>query len=261
MDLGGLTFYNLTIAKSAQADTVNSTAGMTVTNLFTMTTGTWNASSFTHSIAGAWNSSGATFTFTATTSTITLSSANPNITTKVPPTDPFYNLTLNNGGVLQSRVQVGLDLTIAGTLNTNTRNLTVLRHVLGAGTLAAAGTETITVGGSFTPSGFTASSSTVTLNGATTPVNVEGLHLLRPDDRQDATGRHGQLHRGDDGDQPVHHDHRHLERLQLHALHRRGLELLGSRLHLHGDHLHHHPEPRSTPTSPPRASPTHRSTT
>ncbi|HVO39284.1 MAG TPA: DUF2341 domain-containing protein, partial [Spirochaetia bacterium] len=71
--VSGLTFYNLVINKAAQVDTVSSTGGWTVTNALTMTRGTWLAGAgLTHTIAGAWDSSSATFTFTAGTSTITL---------------------------------------------------------------------------------------------------------------------------------------------------------------------------------------------
>ena len=77
---------------------VNSTGAWTVTNSLTLTQGTWNAGAFTHLIAGAWNSTGVNFTFNSNTSTIQLTSANPNISTKGLVIDPFYNLTTNNGG-------------------------------------------------------------------------------------------------------------------------------------------------------------------
>jgi len=70
--------------------------------------------------------------FNADTSTITLTSLNPNITTKGIGSQPFWYLTLNNGGVLLSSVQVDQDLSIAGVLNTNNQaNLTVLGSILG----------------------------------------------------------------------------------------------------------------------------------
>ena len=110
----------LEINKTNPADVVNAAGAWTVTGSLILTRGTWNASSFTHLIAGNWNSAAANFTFSAATSTITLTpTATPNITTKGIGTDPFYNLTPNAGGVLQSPVQVNQDLTIAGTLNTN----------------------------------------------------------------------------------------------------------------------------------------------
>ena len=163
--VSGLSFYNLTINKSAQADTVTSTGALTVTNLLTMTQGTWAAATFTHTIAGAWDSSGATFTFTAGTSTISLSpTVTPNIKTKGA-TDPFYNLTLASGGSLQSAVQTTNNLTItAGTLTLNAFNLTVGVNLTGAG-LTATASEAISVGGSWNIATLTPATSTVTFTG------------------------------------------------------------------------------------------------
>ena len=165
-NLGGLTFYNLTIDKSATADTVSSTGALTVTNALTLTQGTWLASSFTHTIAGAWDSSAAAFTFTADTSTISLSpTATPNIKTKGIGTDPFYNLTLAAGGSLQSAVQATNNLTItAGTLTLNANNLTVGVNLSG-NALTATATEAISVGGNWNIASFTPVHSNVTFNG------------------------------------------------------------------------------------------------
>jgi fibronectin-binding autotransporter adhesin len=72
-------------------------------------------------------------------------------------------------------VQVSQDLSIAGTLNTNNQNLTVLRHLTGTGTLqglAGGLQELITVGGNFTVSTYTPNGSKLLLNGATQPVSV-----------------------------------------------------------------------------------------
>jgi hypothetical protein len=87
------------------------------------------------------------------------------------------DLTLSAGGTIsmQGALTVARDLTIAaGTLNLNSQTLDVIRSLTGGGTLAAAGTEAITVGGGFDPTGFTAANSKVTL---TTGVsgNIGGL--------------------------------------------------------------------------------------
>ena len=131
-----------------------------------MTQGTWAAATFTHTIAGAWDSSGATFTFTAGTSTISLSpTVTPNIKTKGA-TDPFYNLTLASGGSLQSAVQAANNLTItAGTLTLNAFNLTVGVNLTGAG-LTATASEAISVGGNWNIATLTPATSTVTFTGA-----------------------------------------------------------------------------------------------
>ena len=129
-----LSFYDLVINKGTAGTTVTATGGWTVTNLLTMTQGTWDASSFTHSIAGAWNSSSANFTFRAGSSTITLSSAGPSITTKGIGTDPFYNLDGSSGGSLASAVQATNNVAISGgTLNLNGFALTVGASLTGRG--------------------------------------------------------------------------------------------------------------------------------
>ncbi|MGA2976545.1 MAG: hypothetical protein ABSF77_14650, partial [Spirochaetia bacterium] len=97
--VGGYTFNNLTINKNAAGVVVTSTAGLTVNGTLTLTEGTWSCGSYTHSVAGAWDSSSANFTLSAGTSNIQLTSATPNITTKA--ADSFYNLTVGNGGTLQ----------------------------------------------------------------------------------------------------------------------------------------------------------------
>jgi fibronectin-binding autotransporter adhesin len=77
------------------------------------------------------------------------------------------DLSVSAGGTIsmQGALSVARDLTIsAGTLNLNNQTLDVNQNLAGAGTLAAAGSEAITVGGGFDPAGFTATSSTVTLD-------------------------------------------------------------------------------------------------
>ena len=180
--LGGRTFYNLIISKGAAGDTVTSTGGLTVTNALTLTQGTWAAGggAYTHTIAGAWNSSAATFTFTAGSSTVTLSSATPSITTKGLGTDPFNNLTLNSGGSMASAVQTNNNLAITGTLALNDFNLTVGGNLTGGAlTATAAGAaEEITVAGNWGIAGgsFTRANSRVTFNNAGLTSTISGSH-------------------------------------------------------------------------------------
>ncbi len=164
-NLAGHTFYDLVFNKDAAVWTITSTGGLTVTNTLTMTRGTWDAATFTHTVAGAWNSSAANFNLTAGTSTISLSpTPNPTITSRAG--NSFYNLTVNNGGGLLSAITATNDLSLAGgTLTLSGWALTVGRHLSGAGTLTASASEAITVGGSFTPSGFNCANSIVTLDG------------------------------------------------------------------------------------------------
>ena len=178
--VNGLTFYDLTINKSALANTVTSTGNWTVTHVLTLTSGTWQAgTSTTHTIAGNWDSAtgGANFSFSAGTSTIVLSpTANPNITTKGLGTDPFYNLTLSSGGTLQSDAQANNNVSItAGVLALNSsvlnHNLTVGANLTG-NALTASGSENINVGGNLTLTTFSTSSRTVIMNSATTPVSI-----------------------------------------------------------------------------------------
>ncbi len=170
----GQNFNNLTINKGAAGTTVTSTAGMTVGGTLTMTQGTWNAGSYTHTIAGSWDSDAFNFTFTAGGSTIVLSAANPTITTKGAG-QPFNNLTLNAGGTAGlAAIQVNNDLIIAstanGTLALGTRALTVGRHLTRNASFTAALTatsnQTITVGGNFDLTSFTPSTTTVVFNNA-----------------------------------------------------------------------------------------------
>ena len=167
-NVAGLSFFNLIISKAAQAVTVTSTGGLTVTNALTLTEGTWAAGAlFTHTIAGAWNSSAGLFTFTAGTSTISLSpTATPVITTKGIGTDPFYNLTLASGGSLAGALQASNNLTItAGTLTLGGFALSMGVNLTGAGALTATASEAISVGGNWNVGTFTATSSTVTFTG------------------------------------------------------------------------------------------------
>ena len=90
----------------------------------------------------------------------------PSIKTKVPPTDPFYILTLASGGSLGSAVQTNNNLTISGgTLTLNGFALTVGGNLTGAGALTATASEAISVGGNWNVTTFTPSTSTVTFTG------------------------------------------------------------------------------------------------
>ncbi|HVO39996.1 MAG TPA: FlgD immunoglobulin-like domain containing protein, partial [Spirochaetia bacterium] len=115
--------------------------------------------------------SSATFTFTAGTSTITLSSANPTITTKGIGTDPFYNLSLASGGTLATAVQAdgSVLITSPGTLLLSGNNLTVGSGAGGGSltgdALTASGSEAISVGGSWSITTFVSATSTVTFTG------------------------------------------------------------------------------------------------
>ena len=216
VSLAGRTYYNLTLNKGAAANTINSTGGFMVTNSFTMTQGTWDAGSFTHTISSAWNSSAASFNFTANTSTIVLAS-NPNITTKGAG-QPFYNLTLNTGGTTLSVLQVNNDLTIAstgaGTLSLGTNALTVGRHLTqaSAATLTATGAQNITVGGNWNLTTFNRGTSTVIFNNAAVETLISGSSHLQQPDLQ---------HRGQDHPLPRRRHHGHGGR-QHADHHRRG---------------------------------------
>ncbi len=167
VSLGGLSFNNLTLNKGAGAAQVSSTGGLTVSGALSMTAGTWvaGASTYTHSIAGGWNSSGGSFTFTAGSSTVVLSGAVPSITTKGIGVDPFNNLTLNNGGSMASAVEATGNLLISGgTLGLGVHNLSVGGNLTG-NALTASGAEAISVGGNWNVALFTAATSTVSFTG------------------------------------------------------------------------------------------------
>ncbi len=147
--VNGYTFNNLTINDPGQ--TVTSGGGWTVGGALTMTAGGWDASTFTHNIAGSFDSTAAGFAFTPTSSTIAFTSTGT-ITTK--PADSFNNLTINSSGTLTQ----GSNLVVTNTL------------AIAAGTLDASGSNfniTLTTGnwvnsgGTFTPRG-----GTVTFNSA-----------------------------------------------------------------------------------------------
>ncbi len=167
VSLGGLSFNNLTLNKGAGAAQVSSTGGLTVSGALSMTQGTWvaGASTYTHSIAGGWNSSGGSFTFTAGSSTVVLSGAVPGITTKGIGVDPFNNLTLNNGGSMASAVEATGNLLISGgTLGLGVHNLSVGGNLTG-NALTASGAEAISVGGNWNVATFTFATTTVTFTG------------------------------------------------------------------------------------------------
>ncbi len=253
VSLGGLSFNNLTLNKGAGAAQVSSTGGLTVSGALSMTQGTWvaGASTYTHSIAGGWNSSGASFTFTAGSSTVVLSGAVPSITTKGIGVDPFNNLTLNNGGSMASAVEASGNLLISGgTLGLGVHNLTVGGNLTGAGSLTATGTETITVGGSFTPTAFTAASSHGGDERGGHAGESRGIELQQSDAEQGSGCSAGELHGRADGERGVEHDAGHVGggSLDVHAQYSGRVELLGGELHVHGGQLDGGAEPERCPS-------------
>ena len=170
--VGSYTFFNLVIDKAALANTVTATGAWIVTNALTLTRGTLDAGAgLTHQVAGAWNSTSASFDFTENGSTIRLTTPGTTITTKGA-ADTFWNLVIDNGATLASAVSTANDLTLTtGSLGLADFNLTAGRHLTGGGgssvvALAGGAQEQITVGGSFAPAAFTANGARVVLNGA-----------------------------------------------------------------------------------------------
>jgi hypothetical protein len=98
-------------------------------------------------VAGAWDSSSANFTLNGGTSTIQLTGANPNITTKG--ADSFCNLTITNGATLQSALTTtGAMNVTGGTLNSNNFNISVGGNWTIAGSGFTPGTGTVSFTGS-----------------------------------------------------------------------------------------------------------------
>ncbi|MBN2656785.1 MAG: hypothetical protein JXR86_06975, partial [Spirochaetales bacterium] len=146
-------FYDLVINKDVLGTIVTSTSGWTVDNSITLSTGTWVAGAFTHLIAGDWDSTSTDFSFTETGSTIQLTSSNPTLTTGGL-SDPFVNLTLDNGGTLGSDVAVtGVfsheSATVLGgvdqTLQVNNATLGSDITMTGAGSIEFTGAGSVTL--------------------------------------------------------------------------------------------------------------------
>lgn len=143
-----------------------------MTNALTMTSGTWDASTYTHNIAGNWNSTAITFTPNFSTVRLT-TTPSPTITTNGLG-QPFYNLVLYQGATAASAIQVNNDLTVAATgagiLSLTGWPLTVGRDLTrtNTSTLTAGGGQTITVGRDWNVSTFNAGTSTVNFNTAQT---------------------------------------------------------------------------------------------
>jgi fibronectin-binding autotransporter adhesin len=206
VDLGSYIFNNLTINKSAEADTVNTLGNLTVTGTLALTRGTWVAGADTHSIAGNWDSSSANFSFTEAGSTILLTGTAPAITTEGT-ADAFLNLQIAGDAVQSSDLSVGGTLAVdtGGSLDTSSSDLSVTGNTTLSGTaelIGSAGAINLTgnLGGTGVFSGgsgavsidgtvsgissFTESSSTTTLSGtavtfaATTGFTANGGTLI-----------------------------------------------------------------------------------
>jgi hypothetical protein len=129
-NLGGHTFYDLTINKAAPATTVTSIGALAVINTLNLTQGTWDAAGLAHSIQVPWDATSANFNFTFSTSTINMN-ATPGITINNRVGNEFWNLRINTAVNLSSAIVVNNDLTIdgGGTLDVTASNyqITVAR--------------------------------------------------------------------------------------------------------------------------------------
>jgi len=115
VSLGGLSYFDLTINKSAAA-TVNSADALTVTNTLSLSGGIWAPGAFTHLVAGNWDCTA--ITFQPAGGTIRLTSTDPTITQRA--ANYFSGLSLDAGGGLYSSLDVNGTLTLtSGTLDAN----------------------------------------------------------------------------------------------------------------------------------------------
>lgn len=142
-----LTYYNIEIDKST--GTATASGGLTVSNEFRLTTGTFSAGVFSHAISGNWIETGGTFTAPAG-STITLNGSSPSITAMAG--NSFKELTI----------------TISGTATCNSDFSATGNLSLTAGTLTLGTGHTHTIDGTITTSGGT------TLNSGSSTVNCNG---------------------------------------------------------------------------------------
>ncbi len=143
-------FYNLIINKSAAGVTVTSTSGLTVTNGLILTQGTWDAATFTHTIANGWDSSSVNFLLTEGTSTIRLQGGTAPVTLRTKGLgDQFQFLQISIDTDQASTLDVFANLTVdAGvTLDTNSQNTQVGGTTTIDGTLQG-GAGTVTLNGS-----------------------------------------------------------------------------------------------------------------
>ncbi|MEI7792089.1 MAG: hypothetical protein WCI57_01220, partial [Candidatus Berkelbacteria bacterium] len=154
-NVSGSTYYNL---QTNHAAVVFTAAGdTTVTNVFTISAGTFDASSRTITLSGTATPFVKTGTFTPSTSTIlyTGNTSGVNIT---PAT--YYNLTLNN----------------AATTFTAAGDISISNVITITAGIFDASSRTITLSGTGTPfiktGTFTPSTSTITYTGGTAAVNV-----------------------------------------------------------------------------------------
>jgi|GEM_PF-5890446 len=169
---GAYSFYNLIMNLGAPATTLTPSGGITVTNAFTQTEGTFVAGSYTHKIAGGWDS-GANVGFDAGTSTIELTSAAPAVNSAL----SFYNLTLDYGGTLSQSATVSNNF-VAASVGTD-----ILK--LNSYTLKVAGNVTLTSNCT-----LIAGTSTLELNGTgnqTVVTNAQSWYNLSIDSRSGGT--------------------------------------------------------------------------
>lgn len=141
----GYTIGNLIFAAGA-GNVIASQGPLTVTTGLTLTSGTWNAGTFTHTVAGNWDSSLADFVFTESTSTINLTAAPPTITTGGAP-DAFHNLNLPNGASATTDLTVTNQTTAQGTVGATAAVTLDLGALVMSGALSASSNGgTITAG-------------------------------------------------------------------------------------------------------------------
>ena len=125
---------NLTLSGTASATAVT---GLTIGGNVTIGTGTtFNAASYTHTVAGNWNRSG---TFTAGTSTIAFNGSSLQTITATGG-ESFYSLTVNNSaaGIQLENAAVATNaLTMTqGNIDLNSNNLTLGTSAANVGTLS-----------------------------------------------------------------------------------------------------------------------------
>jgi fibronectin-binding autotransporter adhesin len=117
-------------------------------------------------------------TFDEDTATITMTGSGTITTDAWPPgaNFDFYNLVVTGDVTANTGVIVENACTIDGTLTTDgTQGLVVFGDLTGTGSLVASGSDLVRVEGDFTVSSFTPASSTATLTGTTSPVDLAGL--------------------------------------------------------------------------------------
>ncbi len=168
----GYSFHNLVMHMGAAGTTLTPSAGITVANALTLTRGDFRAGSYTHNIAGDWDSSAGDVTWNATSagmSTINLTSPSAII---LKATDRFYNVTMPNANsaTISGPLNVlsNLEITdVGGTLILADADSVIDGDVSGSGLLNAAAISSgnsLDLNGDLSINSFTAGAST-TLTG------------------------------------------------------------------------------------------------